>query len=259
MFEAVILGIIQGLTEFLPVSSSAHLILMPWLFKWQGAVDSLSFDIALHFGTLVALLIYFRNDWIGIIKTAHRSNSLLWKILAGTVPAGVAGVLIHDWLEQNRLPVAIALTLSAVSVLMLVTEARYSEKNRRELDGIGFGDAIFIGIAQAVALIPGVSRSGITIIAGMTKNLSRETAARFSFLLGTPAIAGATLLEAKKLASAGDIDYAIFGTGIIVSGIIGYLAIKYLIIFLRSFSLRPFAYYRFLVAFVIILAMLNHG
>jgi undecaprenyl-diphosphatase len=259
MFEAVILGIIQGLTEFLPVSSSAHLILMPWFFKWSGAVDTLSFDIALHFGTLLALLVYFRNDWISIIRTSLSKDAMLWKLIVGTIPAGLAGILIHDWLEEHRLPVAIAFTLSAVSVLMLVSESRYGDKNRRDLESIGFSDALFIGIAQAIALIPGVSRSGITIIAGMAKKLSRETAARFSFLLGTPAIAGATLLEARKVVSSGDIDLTIFGTGIIVSTIVGYLAIKYLIIFLRTFSLRPFAYYRFLIAFVIILAVLNRG
>ena len=255
MFEAIIHGILQGLTEFLPVSSSAHLIIVPWYFDWHGIVDSLSFDIALHFGTLIALLVYFRKDWIEIIKSIPRRDGMIWKLAVGTIPAGVAGVLLHDWIEQNRSPVIIIFTLSLVSVLMILSERNYHTSDRTGIEKITFNDALFIGIAQACALIPGVSRSGITIIAGITKKLKREDAARFSFLLGTPAVAGASLLAGKNIIGSSDIDFSIFGAGILVSALIGYAAIKYLIIFLKTFSLRPFAYYRFLLAFVIILSI----
>ncbi len=255
MFEAIILGILQGLTEFLPVSSSAHLIITPWFFKWDGMVNTLSFDVALHFGTLLALLFYFRKDWIEIIKGIPQKDAMMWKLLAGTIPAGVIGVLFHDWIEQNRSPLVIAFTLCFVSVLMFLSEKNYTEDQRTGLEGINYKKAVFIGIAQAFALIPGVSRSGITIIAGLTKGLKRAEAARFSFLLGTPAVAGASLLEAKNLAGAESIEVDIFIAGISIAAVTGYFAIKYLILFLQKFSLRPFAYYRFLLAFVIILSL----
>jgi undecaprenyl-diphosphatase len=255
MIEAIILGIVQGLTEFLPVSSSAHLILFPWFFDWQGIVNTLSFDVALHFGTLLALLVFFRKDWIEIIRTMPRKDALLWKLVAGTIPAAVAGILLHDWIEQNRNPVLISFTLTFVAVLMIMSEKKYDATERSGIETITMKSALFIGVAQACALIPGVSRSGITIIAGLTKNLRREDAARFSFLLGTPAVAGASLLEAKNLAGSSGIEFDIFFVGIVVSAVTGYLAIKYLILFLKNFSLRPFAYYRFFLAFVIILSI----
>jgi undecaprenyl-diphosphatase len=255
MFEAIILGIIQGLTEFIPVSSSAHLILFPWFFKWGGTVDTLSFDVALHFGTLLALLIYFRKDWIDILKTIPQKDGMIWKIFLATIPAGVAGVLLHDWIEQTRSPLLIAFTLSIVSVLMILSERNYNESQRTGIERINLNSAMFIGVAQAFALIPGVSRSGITIVAGLTRNLKRDASARFSFLLGTPAIAGASLIEAKNLVGSEDININIFITGIVISAIVGYAAIKYLILFLQRYSLRSFAYYRFFLAFVIILSI----
>ena len=259
MIEAIILGILQGLTEFLPVSSSAHLILAPWFFKWQGIVDTLSFDVALHFGTLLALLFYFRKDWIEIIRGIPQKDGMIWKLLVGTIPAGIVGVLFHDWIAQNRSPFVIAFTLCFVSVLMFMSEKNYKEDQRTGLEGINFKNSIFIGIAQAFALIPGVSRSGITIVAGLTKGLKRAEAARFSFLLGTPAVAGASLLEAKNLVSADSIELDIFVTGIVIAAATGYFAIKYLILYLQKFSLRPFAYYRFLLAFVIIFSIWKNG
>ncbi len=255
MIEAIILGILQGLTEFIPVSSSAHLIIFPWFFDWQGIVNTLSFGVALHFGTLVALLFYFRKEWIELFRTMPQKDGMIWKILIGTIPAGVAGILLHDWIAQNRNPLLIAFTLCLVSVFMIISERNYKESDRFGIEKINFKDALFIGVAQAFALIPGVSRSGITIVAGLTNRLKREDAARFSFLLGTPAIAGASLLEAKNLMGPEDLDLNIFFVGITISALIGYLAIKYLILFLQNHSLRPFAYYRFLLAFVIILSI----
>ncbi len=255
MFEAIILGILQGLTEFIPVSSSAHLIVAPWFFKWDGIVNTLSFDVALHFGTLLALLVYFRKEWIEILATAGRKDSMLWKIAVGTIPAAVIGTAFHDSIAANRSPILIAFTLSLVSVFMIMSERNYKEEGRAGLEVINYKNALFIGIAQAFALVPGVSRSGITIVAGLVKGLKRADAARFSFLLGTPAVAGASLMEAKNLINAESIEVDIFLAGIIVAAVTGYIAIKYLLIFLQRHSMRPFAYYRFFLAFVIILSL----
>lgn len=255
MFEAIILGILQGLTEFIPVSSSAHLILLPWFFGWDGIVNTLSFSVALHFGTLIALLLYFRKDWIELFGTITQKNGMIWKIFFATIPAGIAGLALHDWIEQTRSPLLIIFSLSIVSVLMILSEKNYSEAESADIQKIGLSTAMFIGIAQAFALIPGVSRSGITIVAGLTKGIKRSEAARFSFLLGTPIVAGASLLEAKNLMASDNIEINIFAIGIAVSAISGYFVIKYLILYLQKYSVKPFAYYRFLLAFVIILSM----
>jgi len=255
MFEAIILGILQGLTEFIPVSSSAHLILIPWFFKWQGIVNTLSFDVALHFGTLLALLVYFRKDWTELLRSFSQKGGLLWIIIIATIPAGIAGVLLHDWIEQLRSPLLIAFTLCLVSVFMILSERNYDESKRFSLEKINLKNAFFIGVAQAFALIPGVSRSGITIVAGLTRGMKRADAARFSFLLGTPVIAGATLMEAVNLVGKESLELDIFLMGITISSVVGYGAIKYLILFLQKYSLRTFAYYRFLLAFVIIVSI----
>ena len=255
MSEAIILGILQGLTEFLPVSSSAHLIILPWLFNWQGIVNSLSFAVALHFGTLLSLLLYFRHDWIDLLKSFRERDGLIWKIAVGTVPVAGAGMLMHPWIDETRDPLMIAAALCLVSGLMILTERNYGKSERTGIERITFKTALFIGIAQAVALMPGISRSGISIIAGIAAKLKRDDAARFSFLLATPAVAGASMIEGSDLIRSGNIDFTIFGAGVIASAITGYIAIKYLILFLRTYSLRPFAYYRFLLAFVIIFSV----
>lgn len=254
MFEAIILGIIQGLTEFLPVSSSAHLIIVPWFFEWNGVVGTMTFDVALHTGTLLALLIYFRKDWIEILKTASRRDSMLWKLLIGTIPAGVIGFFFHDLFERTRSPMLIIFTLSLVSILMILSERYYKKSQHSGIEKVSLFDAVFIGFAQAFALVPGVSRSGITIVAGLTRGLKRDASARFSFLLGTPVIFGASIFEAGNLIKADNIDYSIFVTGVAVSTITGYIAIRFLLSFLQRHSLIPFACYRFFLAFVIIIA-----
>ena len=255
MFEAFILGIVQGITEFLPVSSSAHLILFPWFLDWGGVVNSLSFGVALHFGTLIALLFYFRDEWIEVIRTAPKKEGMIWKLLAGTIPAGFAGFFFHDWFEGIRSPIVIVFTLCAVSVLMILSERAYKDTGRLGVEQISLKDAVIIGIAQAFALVPGVSRAGITIVAGLSRRVRRDASARFSFLLSTPAIAGASLLEGKNLLNSDGIDPGIFIVGIITSAITGYIAIKFLLNFFRKHSLKPFAYYRFVLAFVIIITL----
>lgn len=249
MLEAIILGIVQGFTEFLPVSSTAHLILFPWFFGWKGKLDSLTFDVALHAGTLLALIICFWKDWVEILLN---NRKLLALLVVATLPAGIAGILLKDVVETTlRSPLIIVFTLVLFGIVMLISE-RW--KRGREIKDMTFSDAIIIGVSQAVALIPGVSRSGITISAGLFRGLEREASARFSFLLSTPVIFGATLLEGRKLISnAGNYDLNLFVAGFVTSGVTGFIAIKFLLYFLRKHPLNVFVYYRFVLAVIIII------
>jgi undecaprenyl-diphosphatase len=248
MIEALILGIVQGLTEFLPVSSTAHLILLPWFFNWTGELDSLTFDIALHAGTLLALFICFWKDWIELIS---RKRRLFGLIMIASAPAGIVGFLLNDFVEDTlRSPYIIAVSLVVFGCVMLIAEKMNRSKT---VDDMTLRDAVTIGIAQAIALIPGVSRSGITISAGLFRGLEREDSARFSFLLSTPVIAGATFLHARKLiAGYGDHDMSLFLIGFIASAITGYAAIRFLMIFFKKHPLNAFVYYRFGLAAVIL-------
>jgi undecaprenyl-diphosphatase len=256
MLEAIVLGILQGITEFIPVSSSAHLIILPWFFGWEGAVNTLSFSVALHFGTLLALLLYFRKDWIALIKTGKKKDGIIWHILYATVPAATAGLVFSEKIEKMRSPLLIILTLSLIAALMIYIEKRKKDTEGFGIDRVGLKDALFIGFAQAFALVPGISRSGITIVAGLMRGLNRQSSARFSFLLSTPIVAGASIFEAQKLIVYPDtIQAEIFVTGIIMSSVTGYIAIKFLLRFLQKHSLAPFAYYRFFLAFVIIITI----
>jgi undecaprenyl-diphosphatase len=248
VFEAIILGVVQGFTEFLPVSSTAHLILLPWFFSWNGEVDTLTFDIALHGGTLCALLCCFWKDWIDLIV---RKQKLFAFILMASVPAGITGFLLNDIVETSmRSPLIISVMLIGVGFVMLLSEKAYKFKN---IDTITFGNALFIGIAQAVAIIPGVSRSGITIAAGLFAGLEREESARFSFLLSTPIIAGAVLLHATKvIGSAENYNFSLFASGLVASFCTGLVAIKFLLHFFKKYPLNIFVFYRFVLAVVII-------
>jgi undecaprenyl-diphosphatase len=182
---------------------------------------------------------------------------MIWNIFVATVPAAVAGLMLHDAIEQIRSPVLIFFTLSSVAALMILTERKRKDSPGLGIDKIGRKDALVIGFAQALALIPGVSRSGITIIAGLIRGFERRDAARFSFLLSTPVVAGASVYEAKKLFLSDNIniEFDLFFAGIVISAVTGYLAIKYLLRFLQNHSLNSFAYYRFFLAFVIIIAV----
>jgi undecaprenyl-diphosphatase len=248
MLEALILGVVQGITEFVPVSSTAHLILFPWFFKWEGVVDTLTFDIALHAGTLFALILFFWRDWIYLILKKQRLFGL---IILASIPAGGAGFLLNDIAENDlRKPLLISMMLIAVGILMLVAERA---KKYKDIENIGLKDTVIIGIAQAIAIIPGVSRSAITISAGLFREFEREAAARFSFLLSTPIIAGATMLHLKKaLISQGNHDFKLFSVGIVTSCITGVIAIKFLLKFLKKYPLNLFVYYRFILSAVII-------
>ncbi len=255
MLEAIILGIVQGLTEFFPISSTAHLILFPWFFNWSGDIDTLTFDIALHAGTLIAVILYFWKDWIDIIL---RKRRLLGLIVIASIPAGIAGLLLNDIVEKSlRSPYIITISLIIIGILMLASEKMYKHKHITE---INLYDAIVIGFLQAVALIPGVSRSGITISGGLLRGLEREESARFSFLLSTPIIAGATALHAKKLFDgAAEYNLNLFTAGLLVSAISGFVAIKFLLNFFKKNPLNIFAYYRFALALVIIIGIWLKG
>ena len=255
MFEALILGIVQGLTEFLPVSSTAHLILFPWFFHWGGELDSLTFDLALHAGTLLALLICFWKDWLDIVLKKQR---LFMLIIIASVPAGVAGLLLEHMVESRfRTPSVISASLVVIGIYMLLSERVCKQ---RKVEDIGLIDAVVIGISQAVALVPGVSRSGITISTGLFRGIERESAAKFSFLLSTPVIGGAVLLHARKMMAGGEShNIRLFMIGFAASAVTGFAAIKFLMNYLKKHPVNIFAYYRFILAAVIIIGLWLKG
>ncbi len=254
MLEALILGIVQGITEFLPISSTAHLILLPWFFKWGGDLNTLTFALALHAGTLFSLVICFWRDWVEMLTSKRR---LFYLIIIASIPAGVSGLIFHDAIESSlRSPYIISIALVVIGIVMLLSEKMNKKRgiDNRGIDKLNIYDAILIGFSQAVALIPGVSRSGITISAGLLRGLDRSSSARFSFLLSTPVIGGATLLHAKKMLTTGTEHYNLdlFMAGFAASAITGFLAIKFLMSFFKKYSLNVFVYYRFFLAAVIL-------
>ncbi len=250
LIQTVILGIVQGLTEFLPISSSGHLVILPWLFKWKDLGQT--FDVALHMGTLLALVFYFWKDWIEIIKNWRKP--FLWLILIGCIPAALVGYKFENYFETVfRSPFIVGIFIICMAILLLVSE-RYSKK-QKEMDSINLGDVIFIGLAQALALMPGVSRSGITMTAGLFSGLKREAAARFSFILAMPITLGAGLLKLKHLITSGlpGKELSLFVIGIIFAVISGYFAIKYLLKFLQSHTFYLFVLYRLVFGAIIML------
>lgn len=262
LYQVVLLAFVQGVTEFLPISSSAHLALAPWLLGWKD--PGLTFDIALHLGTLGAVVVYFFKDWLQILAQGFglrygrdqdlQSNpKLLWLLVAGTIPVGIFGLLFEKQAETTlRSPYVIATMLIVVGILMWIADRR--GKQIRTLKNVGPVDAAVIGFAQAIAIIPGTSRSGITMTAALFRDLDRPTAARFSFLLGTPATAAAGLKALYDLYKVGGLtpdQQMNFAIGILVSGITGALAINVLIRFLRHHSTAVFVAYRILVGILV--------
>jgi undecaprenyl-diphosphatase len=257
--RAAILGIVQGLSEFLPISSSGHLILVPALFKWPD--QGLAFDVGLHVGTLLALLVYFWSDWwrmgmavlrdVGVRRIHVReysADSQLFALIAiGSVPAAIVGLLFNDWIETNlRQPWLVAIALGIVGLIMLAADRRGTKT--RALSAIGLLDVVLIGAAQATALFPGVSRSGATISMGLFRNFTRDSAARFAFLLGTPAFVGAALLKFKDIEGLTGRETTELLIGLTCSAVVGFLVIHLLLRFLRTRTLMPFVVYRLLVA-----------
>ena len=259
-FQAVVLGVVQGLTEFLPVSSSAHLILARALLGWDAAELGLAFDVACHVGTLAAVVAYFRADLAGLARAlpalfraplwpADPAGRRLRLIAVGTLPVVVVGLLFAGAIEDAlRTPWVTVITLTGVAVLFLLVER--SGRAVKGEDAVTPGIALAIGAAQAAALVPGVSRSGATITMGMYLGLRREAAARFSFLLGVPAILAAAAHEGLHLVEAGmGAEQArMFLVGMGVSGVVGYVTIKYFLRYVVGHTLAPFAWYRLALA-----------
>ena len=258
--QAIVLAIVQGLSEFLPISSSGHLILLPHFFDWED--QGLAFDVALHIGTLIAVVVYFRRPltamtlaWFASLKRreATPDSRLAWCVILGTVPVGLVGLAFGGAIEENlRNPLFVAGTLTFFGILMWLAD----KLGRQSLDeySVGWRQAVIIGCAQALALMPGTSRSGITITAGLGLGLTRSAAARFSFLLAVPGIALAGAYELLKLLAANEaVDWQMMSLGLVVSAITGYACIHVLLKVIEKIGLLPFTLYRLLIAGLIVL------
>lgn len=261
--QAFVLGVIQGITEFLPISSSAHLVLTPFFFGWQIPEEQIfPFDVLVQVGTLAAVIVYFRSDlWI-ILKEVFQglmnrqpfatpSSRLGWLLLLASLPAGIAGVLLKDVVEAAfKSPVNVAFFLIGTAALLIIAES--VGRRNRPLASIRWLDAVWIGVGQALALFPGISRSGATISAGMARNLERPAAARFSFLMSIPIMTAAGLVGLVDLLEIPDLTsfLPVMATGFFTAAVVGYLAIYWLLGYLARRSLRPFAVYCFSLAVI---------
>jgi undecaprenyl-diphosphatase len=270
IFQALVMGVVQGLTEFLPVSSSAHLIIVPFLFGWEDSfIDSLAFGVMLHLGTLAALLLYYGHDWLRIVPAgfaAVRDRSfrddpdrrLAWLIVAATIPAAVIGAVFNNAIETSLRGIGLVAVMLVVGAAILALADRWGGTSRR-LEQLTFPVAAGIGFAQVLALVPGISRSGISISAGRVANLDRASAARFSFLMATPITAGAIIFEARKLLTgeAGvTIDVGPLIVGLIASFVSGLIAIRVLMDYVRTRSLDIFVWYRVGLAVLLVVVWL---
>lgn len=249
-FQVVVLAIIQGITEFLPISSSGHLILVPYFADWPD--QGLDFDLAVHIGTLLAIIVYFRatlwamaTDWVRSILARHSigQSQLAWAVFWGTFPAGIAGLLFREQIETTlRSPLTVAFTTIGFGLLLWVADRR---KGHRTEQNLKWHDMLVIGCAQALALVPGTSRSGVTITAGLFKGLTREAAARFSFLLAVPVMTAAGLAEVLNFATSEQpVDLRAMSLGLVVSAFTGFACIHYFLKWLTRFGLMPYVIYR---------------
>ncbi len=267
LLEAIFLGVVQGLTEFLPVSSSGHLLLAQYFLGVDQSRFGLSFDVALHMGTLLAVVSFFWRDLLRMAfaflgSFTHRDMAdpdqrLAYLLIAASVPAAIIGYFFESFFETAvRSPWIVAFNLAVVGALFIVAEG--VGRRSRQASKLGFGEALGIGVAQATALFPGVSRSGATITLGLFLGLRREEAARFSFLMSVPIIAGAGILQLGKVVSEGlnGSELVLFGAGFITSAVVGYLAIRFFLGYIANHSLRAFAYYRFAVAALVVVLLL---
>jgi len=261
-FQAVVLGIVQGLGEFLPISSSAHLVVTPWLLGWPD--PGLAFDVALHVGTLAAVLYAFAKDWARIIMAAFEAllrgrpfegdGRMLWLLALASVPGGIAGLALEDFADTTfRSPLLIAATMAGVGTVLLFAD-RHAASASGEARKVTLRDALLIGCAQALAIVPGVSRSGSTISMALFLGYRREEAARFSFLLATPITLGAALHKVPALLGASNNHIVLLG--VVVSGVVGLLAIRVLLAYVRTRDYRPFVYYRWAFAAMLVIVYL---
>jgi len=276
LYQAIVLALVQAFTEFLPISSTAHLTLFPWLLGWQD--PGLAFDVALHAGTLVAVLLYFFRDWLTLAlcglglkypasataEEVGQHRKLFWYMVIGTIPGGLLGALFEKTIEERfRTPYVIAISLIAIALVMWWADSK--SRLTRPLEESNVGDAVTIGTAQALALCPGVSRSGITITAGLFRGFTREAATRFSFLLSTPLIAGAVVSHLPKLiklhkAGGLDLPLSTLLISILVSGVMGYFVIAFFLRYLQTHTLKVFVFYRLLFGIIVlVLAFLQAG
>lgn len=259
LIQSIILGAIQGITEFFPISSTAHLVLVPWFLSWKD--EGLAFNVALHMGSLISIIYYFRRDWVLIIReflkcltklsfSGSPSGRMGLYLIIATIPGGLAGILFEGYASGVlRNPLYVAFSLSIFGVLLYVSD-RYSKKNK-STEEMSLIDCIIIGISQAFAIIPGVSRSGVTITGAMFRGYKRDEAAKFSFMLAAPLIAGAGVFESRHLDPASVVSVP-FLTGIIDSAVFAFLAIKYLLRFVRRRSYTVFVVYRLVLAVIIV-------
>ena len=254
IFQALVLGIVQGLTELLPISSSAHLFLIPWTFNWPPIGD---FDVALHFGTLLAIGLFFFKDWIELIKGGYKKlvkkedsfeGKMFWYIVIATIPGGAIGFLLDYFAEDiltNQFVIATALIVMGI-VLYIVDKKAKSEVEYKDMT---FKQTFLIGLSQALAFIPGVSRSGITMTTGRAMGIKRESAAKYSFMLSAPIVLAATLYKLKDFAF-GELSFYI---GVLASFIVGIIVIKYLLQYLQKGSFKIFAIYRIVIGIIVLI------
>ena len=254
LLQVIVLALVQGITEFLPISSSAHLILVPVLTGWPE--QGLAFDVAVHLGSLAAVVFYFRRDlnqmavnWVLSFSRLEleAEGRLAWAVVFATIPAGLAGLFLDDIVELYlRAPLVIAAATVVFGLLLWYADRR--RDNTRSEGELGWRDVVFVGLAQVLALIPGTSRSGITITAGLMAGLSRQAAARFSFLLSIPIILAAGGLKSVELAQAAErVDWRAFGIGTLLSGVFAYACIHYFLRLVERVGMFPFVIYRLLL------------
>jgi undecaprenyl-diphosphatase len=263
-FQALVLGILQGLGEFLPISSSGHLIVVPWLLGWPD--HGLAFDVALHLGTLAAVVAAFAGDWWRLIRAgvlglfrghpfADPDARLLWLLALASVPGGVAGLLLESWAESTfRSPALVAVAMAVMGTVLWIADRRAGRPGSDR--PVSLTDAILIGLAQAAAIVPGVSRSGATISMGLFRGYPREEAARFSFLLATPITAGAALHKVPHLLREGG-DRVPVLVGMAAAAVTGFLAIRLLLAYVRTRDYTPFVIYRFSFALIVAIVLLT--
>lgn len=252
IFQAIVFGIVQGIGEFLPISSTAHIILVPWLFGWKDPGNI--FDVALHLGTSAAVISFFFKDWVRLLKAGFTDaksseGKLFWFLVIATIPGGIAGILLDKYMSDFRNPALIGLMLILMGIVIFWADK--SGKEEAELKDIGLSKSLLVGISQIFAIIPGVSRSGITMAAGRKLGIIREDIAKFTFLLSTPIILGDALYHAKDLKNV-NIDMVPFIAAVLTSAVVGALTIKFLLNYLKKNSFAVFAVYRFIVGAAVI-------
>ncbi len=265
IIQSLILGIVQGLTELLPISSSAHLYIIPWLLKWSESDKFIAafegFDVALHFGTLLAIVLFFYKDWIKLIKGGWKQirgektfeGKMFWYIVLATLPGGAIGFLLDHFLEDVLTkPIIIGIALMVMGIALYFAD-KFS-KNNTDYEHMTLKQTFFIGLSQALAFIPGVSRSGVTITTGRLMGVDRESAAKYTFLLSTPIVLAATLYKIKDFA----FSELSFYIGILASFLVGIFVIKFLLNYLKKGSFKIFAIYRVIIGiFIITMSILN--